>query len=543
MTLAEVRIRRAPVLVVGAVVTFWLVLLYLTRHFSFYYDEWDFVRRVHTWAFRDYLVPHSEHWSTLPKLWYTALLTLNGGHSYAPFMAGVLAAHGAVVVLIFLLVRQRAGDLLALGAAAAMLVLGNGFENLLWGFQIGFDASVAFGLLAALLLESPDASWKRRGLAAAALLCSLMCSGVGLFWYAALFVDLLVEPARRRRLDALVLPGLAYVIWFLWFGRAPVASHPLSLQTLVSVGPFVAFGLGSAAAGLLGPSQRWGELALAGWSMALGAHLANLDWRFGRRVLGPLAGVFTQFVLTGLVRGELGTAEAGASRYVYVAAPFLLLIASEMLARAQPRSAWGLMAAVLLTVSVILNVHELGKQIEAKNAFFSVQSTELRFTWLVRDAPSFAPAAVIDPAINPSLTAERYVAVRTRWGSDLKPLSKTQLMGLPAVPLASAADAVLPTRVTTSADSTKRRSECQSTVPGGANVTLPDGGTAAIYASQGTVADVRVSPVGNDVGPTVATVTIAPGSQALVSLPNSGLGLLWHLNVSAPSYAPAQVCR
>ncbi|MGH7876617.1 MAG: hypothetical protein ACRENM_02980 [Candidatus Dormibacteraceae bacterium] len=501
------------------------------------------MRRAHNWGFRDYLVPHSEHWSTIPKLWYAALLTLNGGHSYVPFMAGLLAAHCAVVVLIFLLVRQRAGDLLALGAAAAMLVLGNGYENLLWGFQISFDASVAFGLLAALLLESPDATWKRRVLASAALLCSLMCSGVGLFWFAALFVDLLIEPARRRRLDVLVLPGLAYAIWFIWFGRAPVATHPLSLQTLVSVGPFVAFGLGSAAAGLLGPSQRWGELALAGWSVALGAHLAHLDWRFARRILGPLAGVFTQFVLTGLTRGELGTAEAGASRYLYVAAPFMLLMATEMLARAKPRGAWGLMAAVLLTLSVTLNVHELAKQIEAKNAFFGVQSTELRFVWLVRDAPSFAPAAVIDPAINPNLTAARYVAVRSTWGSDLKPLLKTQLAGLDAAPLAGVAAAVLPTQVTTSAALTQRRSECQSTVPGGTNVTLPDGGTAAIYASQGTVVDVRVSPGGNDVGPTVATVAMGQGSQALVSLPDSGLGLLWHLNVSAPSYAPAQVCH
>src|SRR5260370_28405051 len=49
-------------------------------------------------------------------------------------------------------VSRRAGELIGIGAAVLLLVMGAGWENLLWAFQIGFVGSVACGLGSLLLL-------------------------------------------------------------------------------------------------------------------------------------------------------------------------------------------------------------------------------------------------------------------------------------------------------------------------------------------------------------------------------------------------------
>ena len=49
-------------------------------------------------------------------------------------MAGVLSVDAAVAFLLFVLIRRRSGSVLALAAAAIMLGLGNGWEEILWGF-------------------------------------------------------------------------------------------------------------------------------------------------------------------------------------------------------------------------------------------------------------------------------------------------------------------------------------------------------------------------------------------------------------------------
>src|SRR5438034_326929 len=102
---------------------------------------------------------------------YAALLNTFGLRAYWPYMAGLLLAHAANVVLLFELVRRRAGDLIAIAAALIMLVLGAGWEDLLWAFQLGWLASMAFGLGAMLALD------RRPGVAA--LLLTLSLAGAG----------------------------------------------------------------------------------------------------------------------------------------------------------------------------------------------------------------------------------------------------------------------------------------------------------------------------------------------------------------------------
>ena len=175
MTAAEVRIPHARVVVVTAAVIVCAVILWLSRGFTFYFDEWTFILSTDTsWAY--YLQPHNEHPAMLPKLIYAVLLSTVGLRSYLPYMGLLMVLHATSVVMLFEIVRRRAGDPIALGAALLLLVIGAGWENLLWAFQIGFVGSVACGLGALLAM---DARSDRMWIATVLLLASLMFSGIG----------------------------------------------------------------------------------------------------------------------------------------------------------------------------------------------------------------------------------------------------------------------------------------------------------------------------------------------------------------------------
>src|SRR5713226_3512047 len=158
MTVADFRIPRARLLVVAGTVIGVAAMLWLSRGFYFYFDEWDFILTAPDWSWTTYLQPHNEHPVMLPRLIYAVLLATVGLRSYLPYMAVLLALHAASVVLLFELARRRGGDLVGIAAAALLLVLGAGWENLLWAFQIAFVGSVACGLGALLALEGPNPS-------------------------------------------------------------------------------------------------------------------------------------------------------------------------------------------------------------------------------------------------------------------------------------------------------------------------------------------------------------------------------------------------
>ena len=63
---------------------------------------------------------------------------------------------------------------MALVAAAMLLFLGRGWQDILWAFQIGFVASVALGMLAVYLLDPDHVGPIRQAAASVSLLLSVM---------------------------------------------------------------------------------------------------------------------------------------------------------------------------------------------------------------------------------------------------------------------------------------------------------------------------------------------------------------------------------
>ena len=190
MAAADVRVPHARWAIALAALIVCAALLYLTRTYTFYFDEWTFITSAPDWALRTYFEPHNEHPVMLLRLVYSILLETAGLRTYLPYMAALLLAHAANVLLLFELVRRRAGDLVAMAAALVMLVLGAGWEDLLWAFQVGWLSSMALGLGAVLALE------RRPALAAALMTVSLSFAGTGVVFAVAIAVQLLADSVR-----------------------------------------------------------------------------------------------------------------------------------------------------------------------------------------------------------------------------------------------------------------------------------------------------------------------------------------------------------
>lgn len=397
MTAGDVRVPRARLIVTVAALGFAAVILWATRGYTFYFDEWTFIASMPTWTAATYLTPHNEHPAILFRLVYSALMHSVGLRAYWPYMTLLVAAHAANVILLFELVRRRAGELIGLGAAMLLLVLGAGWEDLLWAFQVAWLLSIAFGLGALLALET-----RRTVLAAVLLTGSLAFSGVGLLFAAATTVRLVLTPDRRVQLFWLLPVGLALLVWLAAFGR--LATHPNPAPTVANIllaPPYALWGMGEAAAGLLGEGGWFGPPVLAAAAVAVG-------WRWWRHGIDPLAaglaaGLVAFYVVVGLARAQLGVEQGGASRYVYVGAvPALVLLADA--ARGLPwRGTWrpALVACLFLACfssAVLLYSFAIARPVVMERQVADYYALEA-----MRHDPCLNPDAAVDLLVMPSV--------------------------------------------------------------------------------------------------------------------------------------------
>lgn len=286
---------------------------------TFFFDEWNFV--VGGWRLEPdtFLAAHNGHLSIVPASVFYAMFETVGLDNYRAFRLLGIIVHVSVATAVMLYVRRRLGSLAGLGAGIAILLLGTGWQNILWPFQIGFMGSVLGFVVALLLLE-------RRSFAAdvgasACVAIALGCSGVGVAVAGAVLVETLLTRPWRRWWVALG-PLFFYAIWYLAYGESQAES------TNVDAIPNYVSTSGSAAiAGLYGLSLDWGRLA---FGVLLGLLVAKVLHRRGlpARVLALLAMLTAFWALTALSRGQLG--DPGASRYVYVGAVVIVLLIAEL---------------------------------------------------------------------------------------------------------------------------------------------------------------------------------------------------------------------
>ena len=412
MTVADVRVPRARMVVAAAAVIACAALFLLTRSYTFYFDEWTFITDAPGWTLRSYFEPHNEHPVMLLKLLYAALLNTAGLRSYLPYMASLWIAHAANVILLFELVRRRCGDIVAVAAALILLVLGTGWEDLLWAFQAGWLASTAFGLGAMLALE------RRPAIAAVLLTVSLSFAGTGIVFAVAIGVQLLLTPSRRRDLLWFVPPALALLAWYAAFGRFGQHPNPQPTAANLLIDPlYTLWGLSQGAAGIVGAAGWIGYAALAIAAVALGWH-----WR--RHGVDPFtagiaAGLLAFFLIAGLTRAQLGWQQSGASRYVYVAAMLWLILLAEAARDAPWRGTLRPLIAACIFLACFNGAVVLFEYAAAKTLQMERATADLQALAAMRHDPCLDPQSDADVLIMPGVPAADYYRAVDRYGDPV----------------------------------------------------------------------------------------------------------------------------
>jgi len=393
MTVARVRVPRARAIVAVAAAVVCVSLLVATHDFRPYFDEWTFITSAPDWSLRSFFEPHNEHPVMLLKAAYWLLLNTAGLRTYIPYMAALLVVHAANVLLVFEIVRRRSGELAGVAAALLLLVLGAGWEDLLWAFQMGWLASIAFGLGALLVL--PRRPW----LAAALVAVSLMFTAVGLAFAVAACVQLALTPGRRGSVVWFVPVGVALAAWYVAFGRLGAhPSPPPTAANLYLAVPYVAWGLAQGVAGIVG---------LGGWIgipllvAAIGAVAWRARWGLDPFVAGVAAGLVAIFAVTGLGRAQLGWEQAGASRYVYLAAVLWLLLLGDAAGRLPWRGTWRPALAACVFLACFNSGAVLVEYAAAKSAQMQRVVADLDALNEMRGDPCLDPNGQVDPLVMP----------------------------------------------------------------------------------------------------------------------------------------------
>ncbi|HEY8637148.1 MAG TPA: hypothetical protein VIL81_07785 [Candidatus Limnocylindrales bacterium] len=357
-TIVDLAVLRTRLILLALSIATIVALIVVGRHLTFWQDEWAFIGAEPT-SIGSWLTPHNEHWSTVPLLLYRAILGVVGLHSYLPYLALLAAMHVIAAGGAFVLLARRLPPWAALLGVVPLLVLGSGYQNLVWAFQIGFVGSVAAGTWGLVALET-DQRPRSAVLGVALLIVALASSGMGLFFVLAAAVRLAADPASRRRVLWLAIPAGVFVVWYLTFGR-----HGQS-------GPFAepADVLVFAARGLVYAVARMAGFDLARHASLLGSILAVAALALVsavlvrdtiRRSLPPLAvagfvAAIGMYTVVGLTRADRADDFATMSRYVYVAAFLLVPAAADLTSHLRSGRRLPTVAVVGLLALVCLSV-------------------------------------------------------------------------------------------------------------------------------------------------------------------------------------------
>lgn len=405
-------LRAAPVVVVGAAVLVWAALMtHIIRGLWFAGDDFNFLlqRSVTFSGDRGLLVPHNEHWSTIPILLFRLNFAIFGLHHYLPYGLLPVLCHVAVSALVYVVLRRSdIGPWVAALVAVAVIFLagGAGGENTLWDFQVGFLGSCLLGLVALSLFASR--SWGRIGWIAGvvALVLGLMFSGMGLVMAAWSGVYLFVRDGIRTAVLTMLAPAFVYLLWYATYGHGHRGAPP---GDSVEAPGMAMRGLSHIWAAATDMPQA-GPLVLA--LMVLAVVVPRHTERLFALAASGLVTAVAAYFLFGFTRAGIGPGATLASRYVYfgivLTAPALAagvqVLANRLVIR-PPRVlivAWVVVTAVVVSVgtTTVVEMSRASRANDARNRPSIVAAEQLVASGqrLLRTLPS--------PLRNPDITVD-----------------------------------------------------------------------------------------------------------------------------------------
>jgi len=448
-------------------------LLHLGRHTSFFYDEWNWIQSRRGWRPGNFLAAHNGHFVAVPVLVYHLLFGTVGLRAFLPYRLVLMACHLAACLALYRYGRIRLGPLAAVLPAGLLLMLGAGWQTLLWPFQITFIGALAFGLAGFLVLDA-EPTRRRNVLGCLCLTAAVACSGTGLAMLAGAVVRLALRRQWRRWWLVAVPTGI-FLAWYLRYGRSgPNAPH-LGGSTSQLWQYFHRI-YQSSIAGLTG--HTWlQDRPLAAW---LGVAIlllvgGRLGIEFSRRrlpvdLLSAVVAVIVLWVLTALTR--VATHDYGASRYLYGGVLLVLLAVIEALRGLRlPWLVVGLLA-VATGASVWTGLGPLRLGARSLTAVDTTARADLAALQHSRPAPDYRP----NPRLLPQLTAGGY-------------LSAVRSLGSPALPFGELAGQ--PAAVRTDADRVLRQAGNLQLLPGSV---LPAGPAPPLIVPAGGTEQLTVRP-------------------------------------------------
>jgi hypothetical protein len=346
----------ATLLAGAAMLASGILLLHWLGRLTFWRDEWDFLLHRRSWSPGTFLHPFAEQLLAIPTLTYRALVTTFGMESALPFQVTAVLLFLLSAGLLFIYVRRRAGEWLALAAILPILFLGPSWDDLLFPFQMALFGCVACGIAALLALERRD----RAGdlVAMALLIVALLFFALGIPFVAAATVELALSRERWRRAYVVVVPTLLWLLWYAGWGHD--AHTFISFHNAANAPSYVLDGLASSLATLVGLGLALGDFQTGAldWGRPLLVLAVGLaGWRLYqlRRPSGRLLGVIVLLLgfwsLTALNTNPLAPATAG--RYQYLGIVLMVLVAAELVRGMEVRR-WAVAGVVAVAAAAAL---------------------------------------------------------------------------------------------------------------------------------------------------------------------------------------------
>jgi hypothetical protein len=260
-----------------------------------------------------------------------------------------------------------------------------------------------------------------------------------------------------------------------------------------------------------------------------------VDWTLRRRIDRVVAAaaiaVVLQFSLTGLTRDYLGPIEASSSRYLYIAAIFLLIVAADIVSHLPAPTAFRPVVALIFLCVLAYNVDQMHAGRNQEWALVTNEDAQLQTIWAMREAPGFDSQAA---AGIPGISAAAYEHSRKTLGSPDPTLTPAQLATLPATDVNASLDSVFPVHPSRSglADF-PRGATCQTadSTDGMTFTVSRPGQQVALSSPYPTTVQIYLWHLGAQPPTPVASLFIRPGEQFTVPVPDGGAGFVWYLRL------------
>ena len=523
--------------------------LWTARGTTFTGDEFAWVSFTPDQSLRYTFEPQSGHLVFVTLWLYKAVLSTIGS-DYLTFRLMTIGAVYLAVLLLFIFVRKRVGDFLALAPCLVLLLFGNDTGNIIQGIGFTLMFAVALGLFALIMIERDTRPSDI--LACAALVLAVLTFSLALPFLVGAVVAILITRERWRRIWVVAIPILIYLAWRVWLLAADVEvfNGAVHISNVLLFPSWVFQSLSGVLSALTGFNYDFEDgdflpaTSLAGPPLAL-AFIVLIGWRIRKGGLSPWFWVALAIALSLFASQTLGWIPAvrtpGVARYLYPGAFVLILVLAETFRgfRVSPTAfvcVWLIAFCALST-----NIAFLRDGGETLRARAPVVSSEVTASALVTSAYPFPPGQdfkpiqelVSDPGVSVSAAAqEKYGGIG--YTEDQLVMSAPDLR----VHVDSILDQAYGLGLTPSDKATcLDRSVATSDPNTGTAVTdLPPGGAVLTSPIAG---EVRLKRFGDDFS--ISAGTLPAGNAMRLYIPVDDGKTPWQLRVVTPALRVCEV--